>query len=68
MLRKVISIAFAAGLIPAHVFAADPPTRILFNGSVLTMDPSDRVASAGSTADLPASKFRLRHKRMGGRQ
>ena len=46
MSRKVIWVAFAASLIPAHAFAADPPTRILFNGHVLTMDASDRVAEA----------------------
>jgi predicted amidohydrolase YtcJ len=46
VLRKVVSIAFAAGLIPAYAFAADPPTRILFNGGVLTMDASDRVVQA----------------------
>jgi len=46
VLRKVVSIAFAAGLIPAYAFAADPPTRILFNGRVLTMDASDRVVQA----------------------
>ena len=46
MLPKVVSIAFAAGLIPAYAFAADPPTRILFNGRVLTMDASDRVVQA----------------------
>jgi predicted amidohydrolase YtcJ len=46
VLRKVVSIAFAAGLIPAHAFAADPPAQILFNGRVLTMDASDRVAQA----------------------
>ena len=46
MLRKVVSIALAAGLFPACAFAADPPTRVLFNGRVLTMDASDRVAEA----------------------
>jgi predicted amidohydrolase YtcJ len=44
--RRVISVAFAAGLIPAQAFAADPPARIFFNGHVLTMDASDRVAEA----------------------
>ena len=46
MFRRVISVAFAAGLIPAQAFAADPPARIFFNGHVLTMDASDRVAEA----------------------
>lgn len=46
MFRKAILVTFAAGLIPAHAFAADPPTRILFNGHVLTVDASDRVAEA----------------------
>ena len=46
MFRRIISIAFAAGLVPAQAFAADPSTRIFFNGSVLTMDASDRVAEA----------------------
>jgi predicted amidohydrolase YtcJ len=46
VLQKVVSIALAAGLFPAYAFAADPPTRILFNGRVLTMDASDRMAQA----------------------
>src|SRR5260370_13991429 len=39
-------IAFAACMLSAQALAAGPPTRILVNANIVTMDASDRMAQA----------------------
>ena len=46
MTKRRWSIAFAACMLSGQALAAGPPTRILVNGNVLTMDASDRMAQA----------------------
>src|SRR5580700_6409201 len=46
MTKRKWTISFAACLLSAQALAAGPPTRILVNGNVLTMDASDRMAQA----------------------
>jgi hypothetical protein len=46
MTKRKWTISFAACLLSAQALAAGPPTRILVNGNVLTMDASDHMAQA----------------------
>jgi adenine deaminase len=46
MTKRRWSIAFAAFMLSAQALSAGPPTRLLVNGNILTMDASDRIAQA----------------------
>jgi len=39
-------VAFAANILAVQALAADPPSRMLVNGNILTMDGNNRVAQA----------------------